>query len=632
MTWRRGNGWAALAAVTAVASLGMPPARAAGPPGDDGKVLVTTAPGTSALGLRRLLGPRALRVEAAYPGAGVAVVSTGGRAVADVVAELRADPRVTSATPDRVRRTSQLPDDTHVGNQRAHLEAIRVPQAWDTSIGSRYLNVAVLDTGVDLDHPDLARKLVAGLDVVNGDSVADDDHGHGTAVAGVAAARTDNALGVAGIAWRSTIMPVKVLKNDGSGTDSDIVAGIVWAVDNGADVVNLSLGGPGASPALDAAVDYALERNVVVVAAAGNEGTDEPSYPAASPGAVGVGATGTTGRLASFSNYGDWVDLVAPGVGVWSTVRGGSYGTWSGTSFATPLATGAAVLVRAAYPSLDARGVASRLLGTTRDVGAQGRDPNTGRGLLDAAAALGAPRGPVATPTLDGLEPDGTPARATALVPGAGATGARITPEGDADWFSVNLAAPATLTVTVSGATVAPVIAGYDPVLRSVGSARTGGTEGPVVGQSVSLSLGARAGTYRFEVTNDVGSAGGYRISARTAGASAPAGPGSLLWVRDTSPATFTTGVTTGYRPRLIAARDLDPATVGSSTVRLVGGVTGREKAATVTYDPATRRINLVPSSPLRAGAPYVIRVRGLRDTGGATMAELYRFRFTVAP
>ncbi|MDQ3146542.1 MAG: S8 family serine peptidase, partial [Actinomycetota bacterium] len=568
------------------------------------------------------------------------VVATGARTAGEALAQLRADPRVATATPDRVRTASVEPNDTFyvnpspAPNQRADLAALRVPQAWDRGKGHRSVTVAVLDTGVDLDHPDLVNKILPGNDVVNDDALADDDEGHGTFVAGLAAAQADNAQGIAGVAWYSRIIPVKVLGANGSGSDSDVVEGIIWATDHGAHVINLSLGGPGASPALDAAVDYALDNDVVVVAAAGNEGSDEPSYPAASPGAIAVGATNSAGALTSFSNFGDWVDVVAPGSGVLSTTMGGSYGSGSGTSFASPLTAGVAVLVRWAYPDLDARGVTERLLATTRDVGAQGWDSNTGKGMVDAAAALGAPRRGGAVPVGDGSEPSGTPAAAT-LLPVSAPAQATISPEGDVDWFKVALSAPATLTVTVGAtADLAPVVTAYDQRVRKVGEARTGDSNGPVVRQPVSLSIGAGAGTYRFEVANDVGSASSepYSITATITPASSPSTAGEMAWVRATAPATFASGVATGTQPFVDFLRNVDPSSVTAGNFLLVGGLSGRVYSSSVTWNPALKRVVVTPAAPLRAGLPYVIVVRGVRDTGGQTLPGRYRLRFTTAP
>ncbi|MCI3949653.1 MAG: peptidase and in kexin sedolisin, partial [Acidimicrobiales bacterium] len=233
-----------------------------------GRVLVTLAPGVRAASVEGALAARGLRLRSAVDGAGVAVVDTAGQPVDAAMAALQGVPGITSASPDYVRTAAGTPDDPlYAEHQRAHARAVRLPPAWDRTTGAPGVVVGVLDTGIHFRHPDLLGKVLPGWDAVNGDASPVDDHGHGTFVAGIAGARAFNGEGVAGVASGSPILPVKVLDRDGDGTDADIIEGIVWAADHGADVLNLSLSGPGRSSALDAAVRYAVERDVVVVAA-----------------------------------------------------------------------------------------------------------------------------------------------------------------------------------------------------------------------------------------------------------------------------------------------------------------------------------------------------------------------------
>jgi serine protease len=605
-----------------------------------GRVLVTFRPGSRAA--VAAAAARDLEVSRSFPEAGVAVVSSGDRDVDDVARELRADPRVETAEPDQVRRADWTPDDPGFAGQERYLRAVRLPGAWDTTTGSRYVVIAVLDTGVDLDHPDLARKLLPGQDFVEHDDVPDDDSGHGTFVAGVAAARTDNGTGVAGAAPRSRILPVKVLDSRGFGRDSSVVEGIEWAVTHGADVINLSLGGPSRSPALDRAVRYALDNDVVVVAAAGNEGTTEPWYPAASPGAIGVGATDADGaELAWFSNSGASVDVVAPGMGIMSTDAGpgADYATGNGTSFAGPLVAGAAALVRAAEPGLSAAAVASRVVGTALDVGPQGRDPRLGRGLLDVIGALGAGRGPTAVPLGDG---DGTPDRAVPLTVGSSTGGRTLAPEGDVDWYRVDVPAPTTLRVSVTPAPfdrsrpaqLSPVITGWSPTLGRLGEARASDASLEARVRTVSLSVPATAGPHWFSVENGFPSRGpAYTVAVSSVPlpGTPPPLPGERLWVRDVDPAELSVGVPATATPTVTFARAVDPSSVSPTTVRLVGGITGRAIPAGVAYDAGRRAVVVTPLAPLRAGLPYTVRVRGVRDAAGATMEELYRWPFSVS-
>jgi subtilisin family serine protease len=605
-------------------------------PARPGKVLVTFRPGSrSALGAAAT---RDLVVQRSFPAAGVAVVDSGDRDVADVARELAADPRVRSAAPDEVRRADWTPDDPRFADQEEALRAVRLPGAWDTTTGSRYAVIAVLDTGVDLDHPDLDRKLLPGYDAVEHDGTPEDDSGHGTFVAGVAAARTDNGEGIAGAAPRSRLLPVKVLDSSGNGADSTVIEGIEWAVSNGADVINLSLGGPRPSAALDQAVRAAVDRGVVVVAAAGNDGTTEPWYPAASPGAIGVGATDPGGdELAWFSNAGASVDVVAPGMGITSTTRDAGYATGNGTSFAGPLVAGTAALVRALHPTLSAAEVAARVMGTAQDIGAQGRDPVLGRGRLDAIGALVGVRGPVAVPAGDG---NGTPDRAVPVSAGTTAVAEGLSPEGDVDWFRVDLPEAATLRVTVTPAPLdraragqlTPVVAAYASGLGLLGEARATDEEPDDRVRPVTLSVAAGAGRHWFSVRNGFGSrAPGYDVAVATTPPVSPPAPGPRLWVRDVAPAELAVDVPAGAAPVLTFVRELDPASISPTTVRLVGGVTGRSVPASLAYDPGSQALTITPSSPLRPGLPYAVRVRNVRDVRGATMTDLYRWSFTVA-
>ncbi len=196
------------------------------------------------------------------------------------------------------------------------------------------------------DHPDLAGKVIRG-DHVDNDWDPYDGNGHGTHTAGIAAAVTNNARGIAGMAPEATIYAVRVLDESGSGTLQNVANGIIHAADNGADVINLSLGSPNDSITLKEAVDYAWNKGVVVVAAAGNDGSAQPTYPAYYSDAIAVAATDSDESKASFSNYGNWVDVAAPGVNIYSTYTDGGYASLSGTSMATPHVAGLAGLLDA---------------------------------------------------------------------------------------------------------------------------------------------------------------------------------------------------------------------------------------------------------------------------------------------
>jgi len=282
---------------------------------------------------------------------------------------------------------------------------IKAPQAWDLSTGSDAILISVIDTGVACDHEDLVGKCVAGFDFVNNDPDPADDHGHGTHVAGIATAVTNNGIGVAGICWSCKIQPVKVLNSGGSGTWDGVAQGNIWATDNGADVINMSLGGTGGSQTMKDAVDYAYVHGVLIFAAAGNTGAEGVLCPACYGSVIAVAATDSQDRRASFSTYGIDVELAAPGVSNLSSVPTGScslcdpsgYRSLSGTSMATPHAAGAGAVILA-YLDLD--NISARILmgSTAVDLGDPGRDKFYGYGLVDLFAALTGELPPTPTP------------------------------------------------------------------------------------------------------------------------------------------------------------------------------------------------------------------------------------------
>jgi len=285
--------------------------------------------------------------------------------------------------------------------QQWHHAKIDSASAWDASHGDG-VTVAVIDTGVDCNHPDLRGKCVAGYDHFNNDGDPTDDHGHGTHVAGIAASLTNNGIGGAGVGWDARVMPVKALGSAGNGGLAAIANAVVWAADHEADVINMSLGGFFTSRALQDAVAYAIGRNVSVIAAAGNESTSNLTYPASYPNVVGVAATTQSDTRANFSNFGSYVDVAAPGVGILSTVRGGSYQAWSGTSMASPVVAGIAALLKGQGPCRTPQRIEEILEQTADDIGSRGPDQYFGAGRVNAGRALAlepAPCGGQGSPT-----------------------------------------------------------------------------------------------------------------------------------------------------------------------------------------------------------------------------------------
>ncbi|MEK6853232.1 MAG: S8 family peptidase [Nanoarchaeota archaeon] len=248
--------------------------------------------------------------------------------------------------------------------------------------------VCVVDTGIDKDHPDLQANIVGGRNFVAKGAVVDpakwdDDNGHGTHVAGTVAA-LDNSVGVIGVAPQASLLAAKVLNRQGSGYLSDVIAGIDYCVQSGADVVSMSLGSNSDVQALHDAVDAAYAGGLLLVAAAGNDYGGAVSYPAAYDSVIAVSATDSSDNLASFSNIGGEVELAAPGVSVLSTYKDGSYATLSGTSMAAPHVSGVAALAIHANPLLSNVEIRSLLQNTADDLGAAGKDSLFGYGLVDA--------------------------------------------------------------------------------------------------------------------------------------------------------------------------------------------------------------------------------------------------------
>lgn len=230
------------------------------------------------------------------------------------------------------------PNDPHYGEQWG-LPVVGLPEAWD-SLPSRTVIVAVIDSGVCLSHPDLQGRLVGGYDFVDDDTDPSDIYGHGCGVAGVIAANSNNGIGISGVAPNANIMPLRVLDGSGLGSYSNIANAIIYAADNGADIINLSLAGTSSSAILEASIAYAIQRGVVVIAAAGNFGSDRTFYPAAYPSVIAVGAIDVDLTRSRFSNFGPDVDVYAPGRDILTTNMAGGYDFQSGTSFAAPIVAG----------------------------------------------------------------------------------------------------------------------------------------------------------------------------------------------------------------------------------------------------------------------------------------------------
>lgn len=356
--------------------------------------------------------------------------------VPEALDQLAQDPTIESVEPNIVRRVTVIPDDPSYDVQW-HLQSdagVDGPNAWEMQTGSIDVVVAVIDTGVDTDHADLADNIwtnpnevadngrdddengyvddVSGYDFVDSDNdanpapngVDDDDYQgadtgvtHGTHVAGIIAAVGDNGVGISGVAWHTSVLPVRVLDDEGAGTDADIAEGIIYAADLGVDIINMSLGGYGSTSVLEDAISYAQAQGVLVISAAGNDGVNidnNPFYPACYDNVIGVAATDDTESATWFSNYGSGcTDVAAPGDTIYSTLYTDDptndftddYGYMSGTSMATPVVSGVASLVKANGPDLTATEVADVVVLNAEDTGL---DADYGRGRVDAYLAL----------------------------------------------------------------------------------------------------------------------------------------------------------------------------------------------------------------------------------------------------
>lgn len=357
---------------------------AAAAPGADGALVAAAARTGATVGA--LVEPVGLR-EVVWP----------SRAARDAgLVALRRVPGVRFAETETVLRAHRSSNDPRLREQWG-LTKIGAPRAWDVQTGTQSdVTIAVLDTGVDFKHPDLAGRVLPGPNVTAGTEDAQDDHSHGTHVAGIAAAATNNRAGVAGVSWGAKILAVKVLDKSGSGTSCDVAVGIIEAAKREADVLNLSLGAGVACPlAFRAAIAYAEQQGALVVASSGNDGyTASPqAAPANCPGVLGVGATDQKDGVTAFTTFGSSVDVTAPGQQILSTyfdpkknVRG--YAAFSGTSMSAPFVSGLAALLMAEHPDWTATQVSDRIVATVDDLGPPGRDDYYGAGRINAARAL----------------------------------------------------------------------------------------------------------------------------------------------------------------------------------------------------------------------------------------------------
>ena len=389
----------------------------------------------------------------------------------------RAKPEVLSVEPDLIARVVATPNDPNFSQQWG-MTKINAPQAWNVTTGSTAVRVAVLDCGVYAPetstflapdglpgHPDLRNSKVVAWTNFTTSSSPDDFCNHGTHVAGIAAANTNNDIGVAGVGYNTKVVSVKVLGDNGSGSFDWIIQGILWAAGcptdatlpcgtPRAEVINMSLGAAtSCSVALQNAINSAWDQGLVIVAAAGNSNTSALFAPASCSNTVAVSASDQNDNRASFSNFGSYVDVAAPGVAILSTNYVGTYSSFDGTSMASPHVAGLAALVRATSYGTTNAAVVDRIL-TTANKSALAGSVN---GRIDAAAAVGAPTPPAPAPAITSFTPTSGPVGTSVIISGTNFTGATpVKFNGTSATFAVNSDTQITATVP-SAATTGPI-------------------------------------------------------------------------------------------------------------------------------------------------------------------------------
>lgn len=350
-----------------------------------GRLLVQPRPGLPEAELEKALKPHGGKQVGRIEGIDVRIIQLPPQASEKAVgALLKHNKHFQFVERDMLLKPEAVVDDPYFSSAW-HLPKIGAPAAWELSEGAN-VTIAILDSGVDATHPDLASNIVPGWNFYNNNSDTSDVYGHGTQVAGAAAAASNNATGVASVAGKARIMPIRVTDTSGMGSLSQMASGITWAANKGARVANLSFAGAGGYSTVQSAAQYMKNKGGLVVTAAGNYGTEQTFSP--SDTTIVVSGTTSSDAKASWSSYGKFVDIAAPGTSIWTTTRGGGYKSASGTSMASPVAAGVVGLIMSANASLSAADVEKALFSTATDIGAAGFDTYFGNGRVDAAAAV----------------------------------------------------------------------------------------------------------------------------------------------------------------------------------------------------------------------------------------------------
>ncbi len=389
------------AIATAIATLAAPAFAAQSEDFAQGRIIVEPKAGLTVAEFGKLLKANGAGNARKLGQSNIHLIDVAHGSEKSVVAKLKNNPHFKFAELDTRVPVAAALNDPYLGSEW-HIAKIGAPAAWDSAQGSG-VTIAILDTGVDGTHPDLAPRMVAGWDMYGNTADSSDLCGHGTAVAGSAAAAGNNATGVAGVSGQSKIMPLRIAyKNTTDGLcyayASTIASGVTYAADHGAKVVNVSFSNAASSTAVQSAGNYLKSKGGLLFVSANNNNRDEGFTP--STALIAVSSTDSADNRSSFSSYGAFVSLAAPGSNIYTTNKGGSYGGWNGTSFSSPVAAGAAALVMSANPSLTADQVQNILFSTAVDLGTAGRDIYFGYGRVNAAAAVAAAKSMPAADTM----------------------------------------------------------------------------------------------------------------------------------------------------------------------------------------------------------------------------------------
>ncbi len=349
------------------------------------ELLLQPFPGADAASLSQLFTELSATIVAQDDALGLITISIDADMREAIATALLESSLIESVHKNYMLPSQSLPNDP-LYRLQPHLPQINASSAWDITTGDEDIIVGVVDSGIDLSHPDLQNKILGGFNIFGNNDNYDDVAGHGTLVAGIMAAESNNRRGVSGLSWDSPILAVKATDENGDSTSRHLAASILWAHANGAKVINVSFAPLWSNRVVQAAAEHVFNRGGLVVISAGNGGGS--SKKGGYPEALFIGAVDGSDRIAPFSDRGPFVDLVAPGVSIQSTAIGAGYRTANGTSFAAPIVAGTLALAWSANPSLRPATMQNILADTAIDLGSKGKDATYGNGLIDAAAVV----------------------------------------------------------------------------------------------------------------------------------------------------------------------------------------------------------------------------------------------------